>query len=62
MHRSAERVDSFGAFYFSPLDLAGYCQLRHVIVSNEGGFRGFMDALIEAQGYRRDVAVSVSRV
>ncbi|MYM30139.1 LysR family transcriptional regulator [Duganella sp. CY15W] len=44
-----------------PLDLAGYCQLRHVIVSNEGGFRGFMDALIEAQGYRRDVAVSVSQ-
>ena len=24
MHHSAERVDTFGAFYFSPLDMAGF--------------------------------------
>ena len=24
MHHSAERIDSFGAFYFSPLDMAGF--------------------------------------
>jgi sterol desaturase/sphingolipid hydroxylase (fatty acid hydroxylase superfamily) len=27
MHHSAERIDSFGAFYFSPLDMAGFTLL-----------------------------------
>lgn len=45
----------------APLDLDSYCRLRHVIVSNEGGFRGFIDGLIEARGRRREVAVSVAQ-
>jgi sterol desaturase/sphingolipid hydroxylase (fatty acid hydroxylase superfamily) len=24
MHHSAERMDSYGAFYFSPLDIVGF--------------------------------------
>jgi len=27
MHHSAERVDAFGAFYFSPLDIIGFTML-----------------------------------
>ncbi|MFZ6719106.1 LysR substrate-binding domain-containing protein [Undibacterium sp. Ji49W] len=44
-----------------PLTLKQYCALRHVMVSNEGGFRGFMDNLLEARGLKREVAISVSQ-
>lgn len=40
--------------------LAGYCALRHVLVSTSGGsFHGFMDEHLEALGRRRDVVASV---
>ena len=30
MHHSAERLDTYGAFYFSPLDMAGFLSLIHI--------------------------------
>jgi len=33
MHHSAERVDSFGAFYFSPLDIAGWTVLSSLALT-----------------------------
>ena len=40
--------------------LAGYCALRHVLVSTSGGsFHGFMDEHLETLGRRRDVVASV---
>ena len=33
MHHSAERLDSFGAFYFSPLDMAGFTLLGSLSLS-----------------------------
>jgi len=33
MHHSAERVDSFGAFYFSPLDIVGFTLLGSLSLS-----------------------------
>jgi DNA-binding transcriptional LysR family regulator len=43
-----------------PPTLAGYCALRHVLVSTSGGsFHGFMDEHLEALGRRRDVVASV---
>jgi sterol desaturase/sphingolipid hydroxylase (fatty acid hydroxylase superfamily) len=36
MHHSAERVDSFGAFYFSPLDIAGFAMLSSVTLTVVG--------------------------
>jgi sterol desaturase/sphingolipid hydroxylase (fatty acid hydroxylase superfamily) len=33
MHHSAERVDTFGAFYFSPLDMAGFTLLGSLSLS-----------------------------
>lgn len=33
MHHSAERVDSFGAFYFSPLDIAGWTLLSSLTLT-----------------------------
>lgn len=42
------------------LDLDGYCRYDHVIVSSEGGgFVSAIDRLLETQGRRRKVAVSV---
>ncbi len=36
MHHSAERVDSFGAFYFSPLDVAGFALLSSLALTVVG--------------------------
>jgi len=36
MHHSAERVDSFGAFYFSPLDVAGFALLSSLTLTVVG--------------------------
>ena len=36
MHHSAERVDSFGAFYFSPLDIVGFTLLSSIALSVVG--------------------------
>jgi sterol desaturase/sphingolipid hydroxylase (fatty acid hydroxylase superfamily) len=36
MHHSAERVDSFGAFYFSPLDIVGFTFLSSISLSVAG--------------------------
>ena len=36
MHHSAERVDSFGAFYFSPLDIAGFAMLSSLTLTVVG--------------------------
>jgi sterol desaturase/sphingolipid hydroxylase (fatty acid hydroxylase superfamily) len=33
MHHSAERLDSFGAFYFSPLDIAGFTLLSSIALT-----------------------------
>lgn len=33
MHHSAERVDSFGAFYFSPLDIVGWTALTSLTLT-----------------------------
>lgn len=45
-----------------PLDLDGYCQLRHVLVSTSGGsLHGFMDEHLERLGRRRTVALSVQQ-
>lgn len=41
--------------------LAQYCALRHVIVSTDGSFDGFMDQLLAQRGCRRTVAVSVAQ-
>ncbi|NRR33341.1 LysR family transcriptional regulator [Oxalobacteraceae bacterium] len=40
--------------------LAAYCKLRHIIVSNEAGFHGFMDDVLAQHGCKREVAVSVA--
>lgn len=43
-----------------PPTLAGYCALRHVLVSTSGGsFHGFMDEHLDALGRKRDVVASV---
>lgn len=36
MHHSAERLDSFGAFYFSPLDIAGFTLLSSIALTVVG--------------------------
>jgi sterol desaturase/sphingolipid hydroxylase (fatty acid hydroxylase superfamily) len=36
MHHSAERLDTFGAFYFSPLDIAGFTFLSSVSLTLVG--------------------------
>jgi sterol desaturase/sphingolipid hydroxylase (fatty acid hydroxylase superfamily) len=36
MHHSAERVDSFGAFYFSPLDTVGFTLLSSIALTVVG--------------------------
>jgi sterol desaturase/sphingolipid hydroxylase (fatty acid hydroxylase superfamily) len=36
MHHSAERLDAFGAFYFSPLDIAGFTLLSSIALSVVG--------------------------
>jgi sterol desaturase/sphingolipid hydroxylase (fatty acid hydroxylase superfamily) len=36
MHHSAERLDSFGAFYFSPLDIVGFTLLSSVALTVVG--------------------------
>jgi sterol desaturase/sphingolipid hydroxylase (fatty acid hydroxylase superfamily) len=36
MHHSAERVDSYGAFYFSPLDIVGFTMLSSIALSVVG--------------------------
>lgn len=44
----------------SPPDLDAYLAARHVILSADGGSRGFMDHLLAAQGLQRRVACSLS--
>ncbi|MES2939359.1 MAG: LysR family transcriptional regulator [Pseudomonadota bacterium] len=45
-----------------PLDLDGYCALRHVLVSTSGGsLQGYMDELLEALGRTREVVLSVEQ-
>ena len=41
------------------LDLAGYLELRHVLVSLRGGSQGTVDALLAETGRRREVALIV---
>jgi sterol desaturase/sphingolipid hydroxylase (fatty acid hydroxylase superfamily) len=36
MHHSAERVDTFGAFYFSPLDIVGFAALSSLALTVVG--------------------------
>src|SRR5476649_2818013 len=43
-----------------PPDLASYCALQHVIVSNSGGFHGFIEEHLAALGMQRQVVLSVS--
>jgi len=43
----------------TPPDLASYCTLQHVIVSNSGGFHGFIEEHLAALGMQRHVALSV---
>ncbi len=38
MHHSAERLDTFGAFYFSPLDMLGWIMLSTLCFSIIAGF------------------------
>ena len=38
MHHSAERVDSFGAFYFSPMDMIGFTFLGSLCLVVVAGF------------------------
>jgi sterol desaturase/sphingolipid hydroxylase (fatty acid hydroxylase superfamily) len=38
MHHSAERIDTYGAFYFSPLDMIGWTLLGSVCFSLVAGF------------------------
>ncbi|WP_298493884.1 LysR family transcriptional regulator [uncultured Maritimibacter sp.] len=42
-----------------PVTLADYCRWRHVLVTTEGRMRTAVDDHIEAQGYRRDIALTV---
>ena len=38
MHHSAERIDSFGAFYFSPLDMIGFTFIGSLTLVLVAGF------------------------
>lgn len=38
MHHSAERVDSYGAFFFSPMDMIGFTLLTSLALVVVGGF------------------------
>ncbi len=38
MHHSAERVDSYGAFFFSPMDMIGFTFLTSLALVVAGGF------------------------
>lgn len=38
MHHSAERVDAYGAFYFSPMDMIGFITLTSLALEWVGGF------------------------
>jgi sterol desaturase/sphingolipid hydroxylase (fatty acid hydroxylase superfamily) len=38
MHHSAERIDTYGAFYFSPMDMIGWTVLATVCFSLIAGF------------------------
>lgn len=38
MHHSAERVDSYGAFYFSPMDMIGFSLLASISLGVVAGF------------------------
>lgn len=38
MHHSAERVDSYGAFFFSPMDMIGFTLLTSLALVVAGGF------------------------
>ncbi len=44
----------------APLDLDAYLAARHVIVSFEGGRRGFVDDLLATMGHTRRVAATVT--
>lgn len=38
MHHSAERIDTYGAFYFSPMDMAGFTLLGSLCLVGVAGF------------------------
>jgi sterol desaturase/sphingolipid hydroxylase (fatty acid hydroxylase superfamily) len=38
MHHSAERVDTYGAFFFSPMDMIGFTLLTSLTLVVAGGF------------------------
>jgi sterol desaturase/sphingolipid hydroxylase (fatty acid hydroxylase superfamily) len=46
MHHSAERLDSFGAFYFSPLDMIGFTFLGSICLVVIAGFTAEATTLI----------------
>jgi sterol desaturase/sphingolipid hydroxylase (fatty acid hydroxylase superfamily) len=46
MHHSAERVDSFGAFYFSPMDMIGFTFLGSICLVVITGFTAEATTLI----------------
>lgn len=46
MHHSAERVDSFGAFYFSPMDMIGFTFLGSLCLVVVAGFTAEATTLI----------------
>ncbi|MBC2840138.1 sterol desaturase family protein [Robiginitalea sp. SC105] len=46
MHHSAERLDSYGAFYFSPLDMAGWVAVSSICLVLVAGFTPEATSLI----------------
>lgn len=58
-HRMAQRKGHPRGTAAPSLD--EYCALRHIIVSTNGSFHGFMDELLEQRGLTRSVAISVAQ-
>ena len=46
MHHSAERIDTYGAFYFSPMDMIGFTFLGSVCLVGIAGFTSEASTLI----------------
>jgi len=46
MHHSAERIDTYGAFYFSPMDMIGFTFLGSVCLVGVAGFTAEASTLI----------------
>lgn len=58
-HRMAQRKGHPRGTAAPSLD--EYCALRHIIVSTNGSFHGFMDELLEQRGLARTVAIAVAQ-